>query len=82
MKILLATTMVFGVMLTLGTIQPVDATVIQPVVSANVQSHITPARHYYYDNGPYYQGYGYDYGPGYGYGYRDHAIQIGPIGIF
>ncbi len=80
MKVLLATTMALGVVLTLGSTPPADATVIHPTVSANQHNQITPVyyRRYYYDNGPTYY---YD-GPGYGYSRGDHLLQFGPIGIF
>jgi len=78
MKILLATTMALGVMFTLST-SPTDANaaVLQPVASANSQSHFTPAQYYYYGPGP-----GYYYGPGPAYyNTRPPLIRIGPLGI-
>ena len=87
MKVLLATTMVLGVIFTLGT-NPLDATVLQPGTSAKVQSHVTPAGYYYYGPayGPVYgPAYGPAFGPVIGFGPGFYSapplIRVGPIGI-
>lgn len=79
MKVLLATTMVLGVMFTLSASQTsANATVLQPFVSAKSQNYFTPARYYYYGPGP---GYYYNPAPAYYYDSRPF-LRIGPIGIF
>ncbi|OJW49079.1 MAG: hypothetical protein BGO67_10950 [Alphaproteobacteria bacterium 41-28] len=79
MKVLLATTMALGVMLTFTANQPANATVVKPSVSVSHQKQLTPARYYYY-SGP-----GYYYGPGYGPGYYYESrplLRFGPLEIF
>jgi hypothetical protein len=77
MKVLLATTMALGVMLTLSANQPASAAVI-----VTHQKQLTPV--YYREYGPGYY-YGPSYGPGYGPGYYYESrplLRLGPLQIF
>ena len=71
MNILIMTTMALSIMFMLGTIQPTEATVIQPAASVYQQDQVIPAywhRGYrYYDDGSYY------YEPY----YRDPGLDFG-----
>lgn len=75
MKILLATTMALGVILTLSANQPANATVMQPTVSVSHQQ-LTPVyyQRYYYGPGPGY----YEPGPFY---YGNPAPLVCVLGL-
>jgi hypothetical protein len=77
MKVLLATTMALGVILTLSANQPVNAAVIQPSVAVSHQNQLTPVyyRRYYYGPGP---GYYYEPGPFY---YGNPAPLVCVLGL-